>query len=270
MLQAADLALGALAGAVGGDDDGPGLQRRAGGNSRRRRAAAWATQAAWKPASPAEGEVDLGGRGVAPGVGGVAGDGLDVGAGLGGERRPCRDEAGGAGLAAVVGDRGEADVAEVAAEVGEVAGGRDERLGRVEGIGEAAQRGGAGHELGDALGAGRAEGGGVEQAFLPDQPGEEAGSSALARGRRLDEAADVGGVAGEADAGGAVGGAVLGGGRARGGGARARRAGSVGGLGAQGRREAEKPRDQRNARMSRPPVMRRETSAGRAWCQRVG
>ena len=105
----------------------------------------------------------------------------DVGAGLGGQAAFVGDEALGAGLAAVVGDRGEADVAEVAGELGEVARGGDERLGRVEGVGEAAQLGGAGHELGDALGAGRADRGGVEQAFLPDQPREEARGRAAFR-----------------------------------------------------------------------------------------
>ena len=69
----------------------------------------------------------------------MAGDGLDVGAGLGGQGGLVGHEALGAGLAAVVGHRREADVAEVAGEIGEVARGGDERLRRVEGVGEAAE-----------------------------------------------------------------------------------------------------------------------------------
>ena len=79
-------------------------------------------------------------RGVAPGVGGVAGEAWEVGAGLGRQGVALAlDEALGAGLAAVVGDSGEAEVAEVAGEVGEVIRRGEEGLGRVERVGKAAQ-----------------------------------------------------------------------------------------------------------------------------------
>ena len=175
----------------------------------------------------------------------MAGDGLDVGAGLGRQGGLRGDEALGAGLAAVVGDGGEADVAEVAGEVGEVAGGGDEGLGRVEGVGEAAQLGGAGHELGDALGAGRADGGGVEEALLPDQAGEEARVEAVAARRRLDHAADVGDVAGEADAGGPSAAQRRSAGASRGGGGSSAATSSAPSVSARAeRREAEKPREE--------------------------
>ena len=130
-----------------------------------------------------EREVELVGRRVAPGVGGVAGDGLDIGAGFGG-RAPSRRRRPRRGPRRRCRPRRRGRCCRSRGEVGEVAGGGGEGLGRVEGVLEAAQLGRAGHELGDALGAGRADGGGVEEAFLPDQPGEEARVEAVGAGRR--------------------------------------------------------------------------------------
>ena len=94
---------------------------------------------------------------------------------------------------------------------------------------------------------------GVEEAFLPDQAGEEAGVEPVAARGGLDDAADVGDVGREADAGGAVGGAAL---VARSGSARGgleRRHLHLGrGLGANDRREAGQPREDRK-REDEPP-----------------
>ena len=134
---------------------------------------------------------------------------MDIGARLGGQAALGRDEARDPGLAAVVGGSGEADVAVVAGELGQVARRGGERLGRVERIVEAAQPGGLGHELRDALGAGRADRPGLEQAFAPEQAREEVLVERIRPGHRLDGPADVGNVVRQPDAVGAILGAAL-------------------------------------------------------------
>ena len=141
-----------------------------------------------------ERQVDRRRRRVAPGLGRVAGDRAHIGAGLERQAGLGGDEARRPRLAAVVGDGREADVAEVAAELGQVARRGDQRLGRVERVAEAAQLRRLRHELGDPLRAGRADRRGVEQALLPEQPGEEVAVEAVLPRRRLDQPADVGDV----------------------------------------------------------------------------
>jgi hypothetical protein len=226
------LALGAGAVAVEGDDDAPGHQLRRRAELAQRAVGGMGDAGLAEAGVPGQRQVELGRRRVAPGLGAQAGDRLHVGAGLGRQPAPGGDEALGARLAAVIGHGGQADIAVVAAELGQVEPGGLERLGGVEGVPQAAQLCRARHELGDALGAGRADRGGVEQAFLPQEPGEEAGIERIVARHLLDGAADVGDVGVERDAAASVRGAApLGARRGRGG----------GGTGRPGRR----PRDRR-------------------------
>ena len=73
--------------------------------------------------------------------------------------------------------------------VAEVVGERRNGLGGIEGIGEATQGRGLGHELGDAFGAHWAHRIGLEPALLPDQAGEEIGGQVVCRRALVDRLA---------------------------------------------------------------------------------
>lgn len=95
-------------------------------------------------------------------------------------------------LAAVIGRGGEAEIAEIPRQVGEIARRGRERLLRVERVVEPPQGGGVGDELRNALRAFRADCGGVEQALAPDQPREEMRVERGVVRRRLDHPAGDG------------------------------------------------------------------------------
>ena len=155
----------------------------------------------------AQRQIDGGGRRVAPGLRRLAGDREDIGAGLARQTALPRDETLRPRLAAVVGDRGEADVAVGVREVGQIGRRRRKRARGIERIVQSAPPRRLRHELGDALRTLRAHRGGVEKALPPDEAGEEIRIEAVVAGEGLDHAANVVDVGRAADAARAVGGA---------------------------------------------------------------
>ncbi len=107
-----------------------------------------------------------------PLLGGAAGDENHVSPRLPRQRSVARKPAPHPLLARIVGGGREPEIAELLVEVGQKACRMNDSRLRLEWIVEPAIRSRAGHELGDALRAFRADGIGIEAALPPDQPHE--------------------------------------------------------------------------------------------------
>ena len=113
-----------------------------------------------------------------------------IGARLGRQIAVAGEPVGEARRTAVIGRRRQSEIAEALGEFGEQSGGLRNGLFRIERIGKATFVRRSRHELGDALGAGRADDARPETALLPDEPRQENDRQPVGVGGGLDQAAD--------------------------------------------------------------------------------